>query len=290
MAPATIISNKSILSHFNPTNSLNHRCFKDSSFPHTFSASASIFCPRIVLRRAVSGTKGFWVPRTVKKLIKSSACKESKSTDEGLGGLEQGTFLDGPSESIPSAFVFRRVESIINRLSKWITAIIFNGYIIWRHDAETFWFALGCALNMVLSVELKQILNQERPSTLRSDPGMPSSHAQTFYFIAMFAVLSSIKWAGMNEFTITIGGLTLAFGSYFSYLRVSQQFHTVSQVVVGGGIGMLFSGSWFWLWNALVAHVIQSSFTLKLILLSASSSVCFAYTFYFIHLWLQRQG
>ncbi|XP_028807220.1 lipid phosphate phosphatase epsilon 2, chloroplastic-like [Neltuma alba] len=182
------------------------------------------------------------------------------------------------------------MESIINRLSKWMTTILFNAYIIWRHDAETLWFALGCALNMMLSVELKHILNQERPSTLKSDPGMPSSHAQTFYFIAMFTILSCIKWAGMNEFTITVSGLTLAFGSYFSYLRVSQQFHTVSQVVVGGGIGMVFSWSWFWLWNTLVASAIESFFPLKLTLFSVSPAICLAYTLYSILQWLQRRA
>ncbi|KAK4259976.1 hypothetical protein QN277_003154 [Acacia crassicarpa] len=275
------ISNRSILAHFNPNKSLNHCCLEDSLFPHIRSASStsSIFCSRIVLTRTVSGIKGFWAPKTVKTLIKSSALRESNSD----GGIEQETLLDGSSESTPSTFLFRRVESIINRVSKWITGIIVNGYILWRHDAETLWFALGCALNAMLSVQLKQILNQERPSILKSDPGMPSSHAQTFSFIAMVAILSSIKRVGMNEFTITISGLALAFGSYLSYLRVSQQFHTVSQVVVGGGIGVVFGWSWFWVWNNLVATVIESFFPLNLILLSISPAACFGYTLYSIH-------
>lgn len=50
---------------------------------------------------------------------------------------------------------------------------------------------MGSVLNTVLSVTLKQILNQERPvSALRSGPGMPSSHAQSIFFTVVFTILS----------------------------------------------------------------------------------------------------
>uniref|UniRef100_M4F6Y9 Dolichyldiphosphatase n=3 Tax=Brassica TaxID=3705 RepID=M4F6Y9_BRACM len=45
--------------------------------------------------------------------------------------------------------------------------------------------------NRLLSVFLKRLLNQARPATTsRTDPGMPSSHAQSMSFISVFAVLS----------------------------------------------------------------------------------------------------
>lgn len=79
--------------------------------------------------------------------------------------------------------------------SKWFVTALFGIIILWRHDAQALWAALGSILNAGLSTILKQILNQERPvSTLRpisvSDPGMPSSHAQSIFYAIVFAILS----------------------------------------------------------------------------------------------------
>lgn len=60
-----------------------------------------------------------------------------------------------------------------------------------RHDAKALWIVLGANLNVGLSITLKRILNQERPSTSKSDPGMPSSHAQSIFFIVFIVNLSS---------------------------------------------------------------------------------------------------
>jgi len=69
--------------------------------------------------------------------------------------------------------------------------ILFGVFIIWRHDAEALWFAAGSILNAMFSISLKHILHQKRPSTLKSDPGMPSSHAQSIFFTVIFIILSS---------------------------------------------------------------------------------------------------
>lgn len=76
--------------------------------------------------------------------------------------------------------------------SKWLVFALFSTIILWRHNAESLWAAMGSIINAMLSVILKRILNHERPvSTLRSDPGMPSSHAQSIFFMVVFAILSS---------------------------------------------------------------------------------------------------
>lgn len=76
--------------------------------------------------------------------------------------------------------------------SKWIVSGLFAAVILGRHDAEIVWVAMGSIINAMLSVALKRILNQERPaSAMKSDPGMPSSHAQSLFFIFTFATLSS---------------------------------------------------------------------------------------------------
>lgn len=76
--------------------------------------------------------------------------------------------------------------------SKWFIAAAFGAIIIWRHDGEAVWAVMGSVMNAILCVILKRTLNQERPNaTLRSDPGMPSSHAQSITYTTMFIVLSS---------------------------------------------------------------------------------------------------
>lgn len=75
--------------------------------------------------------------------------------------------------------------------SKWLISAALSALILWRHDAEALWAAFGSALNAMLSITLKNILNQERPvSTLRSDPGMPSSHAQSIAYTTAFFIIS----------------------------------------------------------------------------------------------------
>ena len=62
---------------------------------------------------------------------------------------------------------------------------------LWKHDAEIMWALLGAVVNTVLSSFLKKMLNHERPApALRSDPGMPSSHAQSIFYAAALLVLS----------------------------------------------------------------------------------------------------
>lgn len=76
--------------------------------------------------------------------------------------------------------------------SKWLVSGIFAVVILCRHDGEAMWAALGSVVNSILSIVLKKILNQERPvPSLRSEPGMPSSHSQSIFYIFMFAIFSS---------------------------------------------------------------------------------------------------
>lgn len=75
--------------------------------------------------------------------------------------------------------------------SKWLVSALFGAIIIWKHDAEVMWAAMGAVTNSYLSITLKRILNQQRPvPTLRSDPGMPSSHAQSIFYAVIFAIVS----------------------------------------------------------------------------------------------------
>ncbi|CAL0331880.1 unnamed protein product [Lupinus luteus] len=201
--------------------------------------------------------------------MNESAFSDDKC-NESIQVFEQEAYIDG-STQFRSKF-FTQLESKFNRLSKWVVIALFSVFVLWRHDAEALWFATGSVLNALLSVLLKHILNQERPTTSKSDPGMPSSHAQSIFFTASFVILSSVEWTGLNLFTIAAGGLVVASGSYFSYLRVSQQLHTMSQVVVGAAIGSIFSSLWYRLWNAFVLDAFISCIWVRVVMLLLGSA------------------
>ncbi|KAI8019829.1 hypothetical protein LOK49_LG04G01150 [Camellia lanceoleosa] len=197
-----------------------------------FPSSRLLFSGEFVSRKPVLGCKrarNRSRPNTMTGSISSSGYRGS-SSDEGVRVLQQDSSIHGSSE-FPPNFTVVRLESTLNRLSKWIVTALFGAILLWRHDAGALWAAMGSVANVGLSTVLKQLLNQERPvSNLRSDPGMPSSHAQSIFFTFVFAVFSMVENLGINELTIALSVLTLAFGAYLSWLRVSQQLHTISQV------------------------------------------------------------
>ncbi|KAE8673185.1 Lipid phosphate phosphatase epsilon 2 [Hibiscus syriacus] len=104
----------------------------------------------------------------------------------------------------------------------------------------------GFDCECVALVVLKRVLNQVRlVAGLMSDPGMPYSHTQSIFFTVVFTIASILEWQGINEFSVSISVLALAFRSYFSWFRVSQQLHTINQIIVGAVVGSIFSILWY---------------------------------------------
>lgn len=221
--------------------------------------------------------------------LNSTCALRGDEGDEGFQVLEQEAVVNGFSKLSPE-FKPDGLEATLNQSSKWLVAALFGGVILWRHDVEAMWAAMGSVVNVMLSLKLKRILNQERPvSTLKSDPGMPSSHAQSIFFTATFTVLSIIEWLGISEITIAIGVLALAFGSYLSWLRVSQLFHTVSQVVVGAVLGTIFSILWYFSWDAIVLKAFNSSFWVQAIVVLGAAGFCLGFLVHVVRYWLRDE-
>lgn len=241
---------------------------------------------RISIKRSVLG--GGFVSRNMAELVKTSAFRNgsgSSNIEEDGKVLEQEALVDGSSKLVAAG-----LESTINRLSKWLVSGLFGVIIIWRHDSEALWATMGSVINSALAMLLKQILNQERPApTLKSDPGMPSSHAQSIFFIGSFIILSVVEWLGINEATLMISGLTLAIGSYLTWLRVSQQLHTISQVVVGAAVGSTFSLLWFFSWKAFVLEAFNSNLSVQIIVALAAAAFCVSFGLYVIKHWLKDE-
>ncbi|XP_019183466.1 PREDICTED: lipid phosphate phosphatase epsilon 1, chloroplastic-like [Ipomoea nil] len=198
--------------------------------------------------------------------------------------LEQEAFIN--ASKLVGASV-SGLEAVLNKLSKWLFAVVFGVILLWRHDAQTLWASIGSILNSALSHILKRILNQKRPgSTSRSDPGMPSSHAQSIFYIVTFAIVSMVQWFGLNGLTAALAGLIFALGSYFSWLRISQKLHTVNQVLVGAAIGLGFSVVWLWLWDAIVLKAFISFLWVRIIVVLAAVGLCSSFVIYVVRYWV----
>lgn len=205
-------------------------------------------------------------------------------TDDDAGVGEEKIVSDSSNGSLLAVQGF---ETTLNRLSKWLVAGSFAAFILWRHDAEALWSAMGSVLNSSLSMILKQILNQQRPiSTLRSDPGMPSSHAQSMFYLAFYMVLSLFDGLGMNIFTMATGAITFICCSYLSWLRVSQQFHTIDQVLVGATLGSICGVAWFWMWHSLVQAAFIASIWVQIVVILMSVAFVVAFLVHVSQHWV----
>lgn len=141
--------------------------------------------------------------------------------------------------------------SIIGAFGPYIMAV---GIIAENIIMQPSYFKIGSLLlwqplNVMINCLLKEVINQDRPIGSKhvnnlekyideGSKGMPSGHAQVVGSELMFAMLS-------NSFITKIimllqTGLTI-------YQRYIYKKHTISQLIVGLIIGMLYS-YFFWLW------------------------------------------
>lgn len=201
--------------------------------------------------------------RSRKKIVMT---RRRSTKNERIGTFKQHSYIN-KSLAFQPIVSAGGLEPALNNMSKWIVIGFFYTVIILRHDSKALWLALGANLNGGLSILLKKMIKQDRPSsTLKSDFGMPSTHAQSIFYNVFMANLSIMEFLEMNGLVATIAGIILVIGSYFSWLRISQQDHTVSQVMVGALVGSTFSMFWFWLWEAIMVQAFLSYLWIRLVL------------------------
>ncbi|CAL5019074.1 unnamed protein product [Urochloa decumbens] len=250
------------------------------------------------LRRPPRCKDRFLLPRTRRRPRLRLGVRMAEMARVGSGGesspevgvsVESDPMLGG--EESPGlrreASRWATVEAALNRMSKWLVSGCFAFAAVWKHDAEIIWILLGAVANSLLSVVLKKVLNHERPSALRSDPGMPSSHAQSIFYGATILVLSLYYWIGTNYLTVILGPATLSVAVYLSWLRVSQRLHTLNQVMVGAAVGSAFGSLWFLLWHSLVQEAFASSLLVRVAVILGSSVFCVGFVSYMIRHWLK---
>ncbi|XP_042482677.1 lipid phosphate phosphatase epsilon 1, chloroplastic [Macadamia integrifolia] len=263
--------------------------------PNAFSSSSFLkstppsFLGGFISRRPVSERNPILIQDRMIEFGRIAAHRKSDA-DEGSGLIEREAVLSNVSSEFCQNFVSGGLDTTLNRLSKWLVTAVFGAVILCRHDAESLWAAMGSIVNVLISVTLKRILNQSRPtSTLKSDPGMPSSHAQSIFFAVVFIILSLVEWLGLNEISVIVGTLVLACGSYLSWIRVSQQYHTINQVLVGAVLGSICSILWFWSWDEIVLKAFISLLWVRMVVVIVGSGCCLAFFIYIVRYWLTEE-
>ncbi|KAF0934884.1 hypothetical protein E2562_028883 [Oryza meyeriana var. granulata] len=152
---------------------------------------------RLLPQRQLEGGR-FLLPRRRPRTLRSFGVCMAEMARVGSGSSgsfgvpgESDAILGGGDGSRRQATSWEHVEATLNRTSKWLVAGCYAFAALWKHDALIMWALIGAVANSALSSLLKRMFNHERPaSALRSDPGMPSSHAQSFLYAAVFLVLS----------------------------------------------------------------------------------------------------
>lgn len=104
------------------------------------------------------------------------------------------------------------------------------------------------SLNTSPSQLLKQAINAARPPTaLKADPGMPSSHAQSLFFLATYVaarVAAPLSGAPFTSLRAGAAALLLLGAAALTALRVTLGYHSVPQVVAGAALGAVGGAAW----------------------------------------------
>jgi membrane-associated phospholipid phosphatase len=134
-----------------------------------------------------------------------------------------------------------------------IILILLSWYLLWDNKNLFFYYTVGIFANAVLNLILKGIIQEPRPmfddkkvrllkthgkeyfyqSGIPFDMfGMPSGHAQASFFSTVFIYLV-FKQFNLLYIYIPLTLLTC-------YQRVKFDYHSISQIVVGGIVGLAF--------------------------------------------------
>lgn len=221
------------------------------------------------------------INRTHSRKGSSDSMRTDESSEETEAIIENGL----SSAPTPSS---RGFNHYVNKASKWAISLTFAAIVIWKHDAEVMWAVSGSILNTGSSRILKYLFNHQRPLSalsLKADPGMPSSHAQSIGYLAVYASLTLISWQGFSALTVVGVLAILICGAYLVWLRVSEGLHTYDQVLVGALLGSVAAIVWFSLWEAAVLKAFTSFLWVRVTLYVGSVIVCLGFLAFVVRTW-----
>jgi dolichyldiphosphatase len=183
-----------------------------------------------------------------RKSAASSTRGENPFRDADQPVIKTGASSDATAIS-PSVFHF------LNATLRWVYVMITIGTLCRRNNPQVTWAVMGINASAWISKALKVLLNQRRPSSalgIRTDPGMPSSHAYTLLYTTVYIAVALIGWKGLNTITFGIGVTLVVFGAFSAWVRTVEGVHTHSQVMVGIVLGFITAIIWYYAWNTIM--------------------------------------
>ena len=160
------------------------------------------------------------------------------------GGPGKGE-AEGP---VLSTLARKMAWELVGKNTKWIVSLSAAGVLLYRRDALAVSAIVGALSNAVIGKILKRILRQKRPDGAPlADPGMPSSHAMSLYFLSCYLCASIVAWTpAWAPFQKAVAMFALlAFSTSSAVWRVSSGLHTGSQIMVGALLGGTNGVLWF---------------------------------------------
>ena len=189
--------------------------------------------------------------------------RRARRTTTGLvmagGGKSGDSVLPSP---------LRAVQNAVGASARGLVASCVAAALLVRRDPATFLWVAGGILNAALSKVLKRLINESRPEGARTaDPGMPSSHAMSLFFLSVFVAAAAQDWrpqqlAGLSPSLaadhrpVAEAVLLVGYAVTASTWRVGAGYHTREQVAAGAALGTVTGLSWYalcrsFLWSAL---------------------------------------
>ena len=113
--------------------------------------------------------------------------------------------------------------------------------VLSRPDWLPVYVVSGALLNGLLSKAIKKIVRQPRPAgSRRPGNGMPSSHAQTLFFLSTTLALLA---ADRRTVPALVPLVSFGYSVIAVAHRVSDRLHTVAQTIVGAVLGTLVAAA-----------------------------------------------
>jgi dolichyldiphosphatase len=159
----------------------------------------------------------------------------------------------------------------------------FVTHFIFRRELQAFFFGLGLIVSEVINQVIKELVQEVRPATCEAlemcdSHGWPSSHSQYMCFFAVYATLLSVRRLQFADelrkvFTAL---LPWPFALTVMYSRVYLGYHTTSQVIAGGCLGLILGSLWYFFINVIVAPwfpALENTFLCRYLRIKDSSHI-----------------
>ncbi|CAM9617864.1 unnamed protein product [Scytosiphon promiscuus] len=226
-----------------PCRSTRDRCLQRSTHPPASRTAAS---PRARGRQAFHCCRGSGSNPELDPAASAAAMADASGPADATTTVDQDVTL---------LSVLELALDFLGGSTQWVVASAVGFALVTRADVGTLVYVIGSLLNAVFSKVLKKTINQVRPDGARlSDPGMPSSHAMSLFYLGTYLVLglqnhgalmvdpSLPRWPlGVTE-TQSLLGLYAVTASLW---RVKAGFHTLPQVCVGAVVGTADAFLWY---------------------------------------------